>query len=133
MLLLLSFIQSHLNDLYCWSPDLRSDNGKITAKAHDRFNVVARFNVESCDYYFMRFATDAAVSLMALGNVDGDVYIWDLKTSDPTDFPYKILNHPKRDNIVARHVSFSRNGNDLVICCDDGSIWHYQRQLKKNK
>lgn len=118
-----------MNDLYCWSPALRSDNGKITARAQDRFNLVASFDAENCKYYFMRFATDTAASLMALGNNDGDVYIWDLNTADPTNFQHKILKHPKRANTVARHVSFSRNGTDLVICCDDGSIWHYQRQL----
>lgn len=75
----------------------------------------------------MRFATDATKSVMALGNVVGDVYLWDLQADNPIDIPCKILQDPKRTN-VARGVSFSRNGQDLVICCDDGSIWHYQRQ-----
>lgn len=105
----------------------------MTSKALDQFKFIAHFDIEKCEYYFMRFATDPAASLMALGNDNGDVYIWDLNTTDPTDFTHKILKDPKRTGIVARHASFSRNGNDLVICCDDGSIWHYQRQLKKNK
>lgn len=75
----------------------------------------------------MRFATDTANSLMALGNNDGDVYIWDLKTDDPNKIPRKVLQHPNRTG-TARHVSFSRNGQHLVVCCDNGSIWHYQRQ-----
>lgn len=79
----------------------------------------------------MRFGTDAAMSLMALGNDMGDVYIWDLNTTDPTKIPIKILKHAERANTIARQVSISRDGNDLIICCDNGSIWHYQRQQKE--
>lgn len=120
--------QSNVNDLYCWSP-LANKNAKITAKALDNFDCIAHFNVKKCSYYFMRFATDANKSLMALGNDVGDVYIWDLQTDDPANFPYKILQHAKRVS-TARDVSFSRNGQDLVVCCDDGSIWYYQQRPK---
>lgn len=117
--------KSNVNDLYCWAP-YKSDNRRMTANALDHFDCIAHFNVERCAYYFMRFATDAAKSLMALGNDVGNVYIWDLKTADPSNFPCKRLQHPKCDS-TARDVSFSRTGQDLVICCDDGSIWYYQR------
>lgn len=122
-----------MNDLCCWAPVFKSHKGKTGTKAEDQFNIIAELNVDQCTYYFIRFATDAAVSLMALGNDDGDVYVWDLNTDDPTEIPVKIMTHPKRDGIVARDVSFSRNGTDLVICCDDGSIWHYQRGKRNNK
>lgn len=98
-----------------------------TNDALDRFDIVAYFPVHKCDYYFMRFATDAAKTVMALGNTLGDVYIWNLQTDNPANIQPEILKHPKRTG-VARDVSLSRNGRDLVICCDDGTIWYYQRQ-----
>lgn len=120
--------QSNNNDFHCWAPTEVPNN---SSKVSDGFTKLATLDIQQCTYYWERFALNYAQSLVALGNDKGVVYIYDLTTDDPADIPFVTLTHPKCTQII-RQFSFSRCGRELVFCCEDGTIWHYQRQNDKN-
>ncbi|XP_055312080.1 polycomb protein esc-like [Sitodiplosis mosellana] len=118
--------KSNLDDLYCWKPGLLPCDQRTGAHSRNAFTKIAKFNVENCIYYFTRFTTSYDGSVLALGNANGTVRLWNLDCIDPTDIPNVTLHHFKRTQNI-RDLSFSRCGRDLVFYCDDGTVWLYQR------
>lgn len=117
--------QSCENDIFCWAPCILADDIPIK-NAKNCYTIVAQFDIRDSSYYFERFAINSDMSVMACGNDIGDIYIYDLTTNDPSAIPKKVLKHSKREQIV-RDISFSRCGNELVVCADGGTISHYHR------
>lgn len=120
----LQIIQSNLNDMYCWKPKLPTKT--TTIKPENDFTVIVEFNVDHCEYYFERFATNSDRSILALGNGLGDVRLWNLDVPDPENIPFITLSHKDRKKVIIRDVSFSRCGRDLIFSTENGSIWLYQ-------
>lgn len=118
--------QSNEDDFFCWVPGSLSSNEDIVKSSEKTFTKLTQLDICHCGYYFVRFATSPDFSTLALGNSFGNVRVWNLVDSDPLNIPSVTLSHHKRKDIV-RHLSFSRCGHELVLCCDDGSIWYYQR------
>lgn len=123
--------QSNENDIYCWEPGALPSDIKLAKIPHDACTKIAKFEIEHCGYYFIRFATDYDQSILAVGNAFGNVRLYDLECRNPMKIPYVTLEHPKRKHIV-RDITFSRCGRDLVCCSDDGTIWLYQRKVSSN-
>lgn len=64
--------------------------------------------------------------ILAVGSQDGSVYVWDLDVDDPALIQRCILNHAKCISPI-RQATFSRNGDVLIVVCDDASIWRWDK------
>ncbi|XP_031632570.1 polycomb protein esc-like [Contarinia nasturtii] len=113
------------NDLCGWMTDILPCDSKYLgtlAAPPDACTKLIEFNVENCDYYFVRFATNTIRGILAIGNMKGVVRLFDLETGD---IAFETITNSRCTKNV-RDLSFSRNGRDLVFCSDDGKIWLYQ-------
>lgn len=124
-------LQSCEDDFFCWVPGSLSHNKDIVKISEDQFTTLTKFDISECGYFFIRFTISPDRSTLALGNTLGHVRVWNLDVSDPENIPSITLSHQKCKAIV-RHLSFSRCGRELVFCCEDGTIWHYQRKIWTN-
>jgi len=95
--------------------------------------------MESCGIWYVRFGMSFGDQLVACGNQEGHILVWDLLaqekdrgssyTSPPTRPCSRImakLVHSKNKSTV-RQVAFSPDGKFLVAVCDDGSVWRWDR------
>ncbi|XP_048477782.1 polycomb protein eed-A [Plutella xylostella] len=116
------------NSIICWKPgrleetDPRPGDSAVT--------MVHRFDYKECDIWFIRFAVDYCQRVIALGNQCGKVMVWEL-AAVAGGSKFSHLVHP-RCAAAVRQVTFSRNGKILVACCDDGTIWRWDRVSHSN-
>lgn len=121
------------NRIVCWKPgrlaDLdigaRTTEGSTTATSV--VSVLHEFEYRECDIWFMRFSTDYMQKVLALGNQNGKVFVWDIDDDDPTQAKCVVLCHGKCISPI-RQTTFSRDGNTLICVCDDATIWRWDRQ-----
>lgn len=117
-------LQSCENSIVLWK--LENLNG--TNKRSDFFpTVLHRFLYKKCGLWFIRFALDYRGDYLALGSETGKVFFWELNQSDTAHIPTITLSHPKCTSTV-RQTSFSQDGKILISCCDDGTIWRWDRK-----
>lgn len=109
----------------CWKLDTLNDHRTVAGR-QTKFSIVQEFQLPNCDYYFIRFALDQKMNVMAVGSITGDIRVWYLQESDPDKIKHIDLKH-KKCNSVVRHVTFSRCGRIMIYCCDDGTIWQWER------
>lgn len=63
---------------------------------------------------------------LALGNMVGRTFVWDLDVPDPSQAKSVTLSHPQCNSAV-RQTSLSRDGSVLLCVCDDGTIWRWDK------
>ena len=90
------------------------------------------FEFEDGELWFVRFGIDHYQKLMAVGSQSGTVYIWNLDVEDPMNIQRGAFTHQKCKSPV-RHATFSRDGNVLIVVCDDASIWRWDRVRSSNE
>ena len=71
------------------------------------------------DIWFIRFALDFKMGLLAVGNRQGKVYVWEANTC-PANLVAK-LTHPTM-RLPIRQTAFSIDGKTILCCCEDGSV-----------
>lgn len=75
-----------------------------------------------CSIWFMRFGLDLGCSTLAVGTVDGRVYVWDTRASPPTAPLRLSLPRCKRP---VRMASPSADGRMVVACADNGALYRF--------
>jgi polycomb protein EED len=99
----------------------------VTQSDQQTLSVLHKFELKECDIWFMRFSTDYQQKIMALGNQNGKVFVWDLDVDDPTQAKPIVLSHVKCTTPV-RQTCLSKDGSVLVCVCDDSTVWRWDRQ-----
>jgi len=61
---------------------------------------------------------------LALGNLKGKIFVYDLTSTNPAELTHTVLSHPKCTATI-RQTAFSRDGKVLIGVCDDGTIWRW--------
>lgn len=121
--LILSKSSGDPSAIVCWQPNYSKDvNQLIPNSAH----ILHEFNAVNCDYWYMRFGLNYARTMMAIGTIDGKVYLWNLDNPDPQSITRITLSH-RLSKRVMRLPAFSLNGNILICGDDDGVIWRWDR------
>ncbi len=75
------------NAIVCWKAGKLEDENDISL--HSSYpsdtqpTVIHKFEYKECDIWFMRFSMDLQQKVMALGNMNGKAYVWDLDVDDP--------------------------------------------------
>lgn len=116
--------QSIEEHILCWKPYAFDCDSLIKEK--NSFSIITEFDVKDCTYFFMRFALDTNMERLCCGTDNGAVKVLNLNSPDPERLSTQTLKHVKCKSSV-RDLSFSRCGKTLVYCCDDGTIWSWQR------
>jgi polycomb protein EED len=76
------------NAIVCWKPGKLEHENDI--QLHKQYpsdsssTLIHKFEYKECDIWFMRFSMDAEQKIMALGNQNGRVNVWDVDVDDPT-------------------------------------------------
>jgi polycomb protein EED len=113
------------NCIVCWKPggSLEDD---LLQPDDSGASIIHHFDCNECDIWFVRFSLDFFQKYLALGNLIGQIYVWELDTPDPSLVKCTILQHPKCITAV-RQTAFSRDGAVLIAVCDDGTVWRWNQ------
>ena len=129
--------KSSYNSIVLWQPkDLDRVSSKVGSAAFippDDVIVLRIFYLEACDgLWFHRFAVDPACRLLTIGNMQGEIHIWEIDTNK--DAPsHKIKTQGKYAADTVRNVAFNANGTVLVACTDTGHVYKcHQANAKLN-
>jgi polycomb protein EED len=124
------------NSIVMWKP------GKITQEL-DTFlpknqivsdastTIIHQFDYTDGEIWYMRFSMDDEQRMMALGNMKGKAYVWDIDHEETEGYSHIILNHPKC-TAAMRQTCLSNDGNILICVCDDSTIWRWDRTNIQN-
>ena len=88
------------NSIVCWKAGSLAPGRKTS--------VILELDYKDCNFWFVRFCLDHSEKLLAMGNMKGKIYVWDLEVEDPTRIKPICLTHPKCDSVI-RQTSFSRD------------------------
>jgi polycomb protein EED len=116
--------KSTYNSIVLWLPDIpETAASKVTnSSAYEPPGEVIAlriFELNHCDIWFVRFAVDDSARLLAVGNIKGEVDIWDIdacKKKRPTQ-QLKPMVHS-----TVRMLAFSPDSKMLLACDDSGLV-----------
>jgi len=114
-----------------WLPE--SDPGRAQA---GHFRQLALCELQEADLWFTRFGLDARRRLLACGNSQGGVRLWDVHCSPPrllaqlscrrTEAARKGKGPPVAPPpLPVRQCWPSPDGRTLLACCEDGTLWRW--------
>ena len=120
------------NAIIMWKPgkidaDLQSflPGDKYVADPTSTF--IHQFDLKDSEIWFMRFSMDEDQRTMALGNMNGRTYVWDVDADDFDHYKCTVLQHPKLSSAV-RQTALSNDGSILICVADDSTIWRWERE-----
>lgn len=117
------------NTIVLWEPDMSSRQ----ARHKGYINCYQEFKLPDANIWFIRMSLSAHCNILACGNTQGQVYLWDL--SALTAHPQAILS---RSNTVksgkarrptskstVRQTAVSYDGSVVLAACEDGAIYRW--------
>eukprot|EP00736_Rhodelphis_marinus_P009496 Rmarinus@m.29269 len=94
-------------------------------KTHDsNWISIHNFRAPKCDIWFLRFAVNSRGEFFAVGNREGDMFVYDVDSLSNSPLQ-KIVNRSSAATI--RQCSFNSDARILGWVCDDGTTWLYER------
>lgn len=83
--------------------------------------VLKKFSYSDGDLWYMRFAVDPAMNRIAVGNVKGKIFLWNVasKSSQPS---HVYTTGTSNSGGTVRGVAFSPCGRTLVASLEDGTL-----------
>lgn len=117
------------NDLIVlWKPittkTSRGNNMKTQQRLPNDVVALREFEVKNCDVWFIRFATDRQCRMLAVGNLIGDITIFDIGSRPNKKHFAKLTN--QHCTTAVRMVSFNHDAKYLVAVSDDASVWLWE-------
>ena len=126
------------NKLILWRPSLGGEDKKDVVILRE----YCMRGAEVC--WFVRFGLSSDSSQVVCGNSAGKVFVWDIdydgilpkerntimtepeKVLDMKENSQVMLSHP-HCNSTARFCTFSPDDNSIIVCCEDGTLWRWDR------
>jgi polycomb protein EED len=123
------------NMVVLWKPittkTSRGSNIKTQQRLPNEVIALREFEVSHCDVWFIRFATDYQCQMLAVGNLIGDIKVFDI-ASRPTKKHFANLTNQYCASAI-RMVAFNRDAKYLVAVSDDASVWLWEAVLNTKK
>lgn len=114
--------KSTQNTVKLWCPKIERETSTLgypTVPPPSDIVLLRSFVLKDCDeIWFVRFAMDPSKQILAAGNTQGIVYLWNIGSR--TRKPHKLRI---RRSCTIRYLSFSPDGNVLVASTNDGCIY----------
>ncbi|VVA98962.1 unnamed protein product [Arabis nemorensis] len=105
------------NEILLWEPQLKENSpGEGTS------DVLQKYPIPMCDIWFIKFSCDLHFNAVAIGNQEGKIYVWDLKSCPPVLITK--LSHTQSKSVI-RQTAMSVDGSTILACCEDGTIWRW--------
>eukprot|EP00977_Amphora_coffeiformis_P011369 scaffold2744_cov160-Amphora_coffeaeformis.AAC.6 len=108
------------SDIFLWEP-IFPESKKGDVQPSSRYDYIWTFSQEKAWIWFLRFTTDSRYRLLACGNCEGDVDLWDM--SAKSSIPFCTLKTRKFHGAV-RWLSFSPKNDFMVGLSDDATLWN---------
>jgi polycomb protein EED len=116
--------KSTYNSIVLWLPDIpETAASKVTnSSAYEppgEVIALRTFDLDHCEIWFVRFAVDDSGRLLAVGNIKGEVHIWDIdacKKKRPTKQLKPMVNS------TVRMLAFSPDSKTLLACDDSATV-----------
>ena len=102
------------NQIVCWKPGgaPRLDlSEKRTLYLGDNVTILQRFEIPKCEIWYLRFTIDAGYNVLAVGNQEGKVFVWNLKARTAAARSNRMMLEAKRCHSTVRQV---RDG--IALC-----------------
>ncbi|XP_065056988.1 polycomb protein eed-B-like [Rhopilema esculentum] len=116
------------NKVILWKPKMPMD--KLLQKqgaSETGVSVLHKFEFNQCDIWFIKFAMDFNLKLLAVGNQTGKIFLWDLDVNQPANAKCVSLTYPKCTTTI-RQICFNKDASVLIATCDDGTVWRWDKQ-----
>eukprot|EP00899_Mesostigma_viride_P029183 jgi/Mesvir1/944/Mv17498-RA.1 len=107
------------NSIVLWKPNYGTKDEEEAA------TILQEYTYTDCNIWFMRFSLDFHCNVMALGNLDGKVFVWEVHHAPP--MMVAKLSTPQCKYAV-RQTAVSYDSRTILVCCDDCTIWRYDLQ-----
>lgn len=130
----LIFSKSVDNEVVAWKWTQKPENGPmerdqpsstapfINHIKQGSVDILQKYAVPECDIWFIRFTLNFASNLLAIGNRDGKVFLYDVEHCPP--LPPTKLAHQLCKSVV-RQTAISFDGGTILCCCEDGQIFRW--------
>mmetsp|Transcript_6106 Transcript_6106/g.13268 ORF Transcript_6106/g.13268 Transcript_6106/m.13268 type:complete len:385 (+) Transcript_6106:260-1414(+) len=104
-----------------WRAEEISEPGVVTAT---KFTVLQEYPLPDSHIWFVRFSLDPTLSLLACGNRQGKVFVW-----NPNQVPAELKQKlgAKKCTTVVRQTAVSWDGCTVLASCEDGTIWRWDK------
>ncbi|GLD93425.1 hypothetical protein PINS_up002017 [Pythium insidiosum] len=102
------------NKVVFWKPN--------PSRGKDAVTVLREYHYKDAELWFMKFGLDSRLEVMAVGNKKGVISVFDLDSE--SERALCKLKHSNCKSTI-RQVSFSRDGETVVCCADDVTIWRF--------
>ncbi|DAZ94752.1 TPA: hypothetical protein N0F65_011568 [Lagenidium giganteum] len=102
------------NKVIFWKPN--------PSRGKDAVTVLREYHYKDAELWFMKFGLDSQLEVMAVGNKKGVVSVFDLD-ADSERSVCKLSHNNSKSTI--RQVCFSANGNTIISCSDDATVWRW--------
>lgn len=116
--------KSTYNTIMLWLPNItksasmdKLDDSAAYSPPNDII-VLRTFELDHCNIWFVRFAADSLGTQLAVGNIKGEVDVWDI---DSCKKRASQRLKPTAAGTV-RTLAFSPSGKTLITCTDSGSV-----------
>eukprot|EP00041_Stephanoeca_diplocostata_P007086 m.97688 g.97688 ORF g.97688 m.97688 type:complete len:454 (+) comp16725_c0_seq1:172-1533(+) len=117
------------NQIVCWKPGgpARMDlNEKRSSYLGDTVTILQRFEFSHCDIWYLRFCMDRSYNVLAVGNQEGKVFLWDLK-SQRVARNSRITIESRKCKTPVRQIAMNKDASVIVYVCDDGTVWRWDK------
>lgn len=117
------------NCIVCWKPGACTKDIDDLKPKETNLTVLSRLDFTHCDIWYMRFAIDFQHKYLAVGNLYGKTFLWDLRALHPHKSKYSTLS-TVRCTTTIRQTAFSKDSSILICVCDDATIWRWDATNK---
>jgi len=120
------------NALVFWKPgkieqDLDTFLPKSQPVTDSTTTFIHQLDLKDSEIWYMRFSMDMEQKTLALGNMTGKTYVWNVDADEPEDYTCSILTQDKCHSAL-RQTCLSNDGSILLCVGDDSTIWRWNRE-----
>jgi polycomb protein EED len=116
-----------------WKPIItktsRGSNTKTQQRLPSEVVALREFEMNHCDVWFIRFATDHQCQMMALGNLVGEIKVFEIGACPTKKHFANLVN--QYCTAAVRMVAFNRSAKYLVAVSDDASVWLWEARGRR--
>ncbi|CAO2206192.1 unnamed protein product [Urochloa humidicola] len=105
------------NEIVLWEP-------KINEKSpgEGSIDILQKYPVLNCENWFIKFSCDFFFNQLAIGNSEGEIFVWEAQSSPPL-LTARLYN--EQCKTLIRQTAVSIDGSTILGAGEDGTIWRW--------